>query len=198
MGVINQNSFMEGIRVRSGNIQIGDKDLLASFFRERRFSNYTIGELHIYNPNLLPNSRRDDFEDNQFKEEFHQSFIKNIGLPLSREIRRSSDERSFDNRLMSQNLLIQKAREIIRKGYLSEGQKEVILKNIVSLKPIENEWQELVKEIESSKHYLDRQNGDITPKNKALYKRIFDIIFASASSHKDAEKIVQNIIEKLL
>jgi hypothetical protein len=197
-GIVNQNSFMEGIRVRSGNIQVGDKDLLAGFFRERRFNNYVVGELHIINPNILPNSRRDDFEDTQFKEELYDSFVQKLGLPLSKEIRKLSTERGLNARLLSQNLLIENARSIIENGYLSESQKKAVAKNIVSLRMAENDCQKLVKEIETSKHYLDKKNGNITPQKKILYGTIFDIIFASAHSHNEAEKIVKRIIEELL
>lgn len=196
-GIVNQNSFMEGIRVRCGNIQIGDKDLLAGFFRERRFNNYTIGELHINNPNLLPNSRRDDFEDNQLKEELYESFVKNIGLPASKDIRNASEKRRLNSHLLSTNLLVEKARKIVANGYLSESQKEFVIKNIVSLKTIENEWVELVKEIKAAKHYLDTRNENITPQTKAVCKTVFDVIFESASSHNEAEKIIKHIINKL-
>lgn len=196
-GVVNQTSCVEGIRVRSGNIQIGDKELLAGFFRERRFNNYIVGELHVSNSNLVPNSRRDDFEDNRTKEEFYESFVKGIGLPVSREIRKSSEERSNNNRQQLHNHLMEQARNIVANGHLSEKHKEAVMKHITSLKLDQDILQELVRAIRTSKHYLDHGNKKYTGQKKDFYKSIFEIIFTSASSYREAEKIVQSIIDKL-
>ena len=89
-GCISPSSRMDGVRIRQGNILVGDKNLLSSFYREPRFNMYLVGELHIQNHNLVLNARRDDFEDNSCKDEFYNSFIKLIGLPYSKRIRGES------------------------------------------------------------------------------------------------------------
>lgn len=53
-----------GLRLRKHNIQIGDEDRLSSLFRDGRFNFYVVGEVYATNPELIPNGRRDDFEDN--------------------------------------------------------------------------------------------------------------------------------------
>lgn len=53
---------LAGIRLRVGNIQIGDESILASLFQEARFCGWTIGDIHILSPKIVPNGRRDDFE----------------------------------------------------------------------------------------------------------------------------------------
>ena len=79
-----------GIRVRVGNILIGDSHLLDGCFREARFNSYIIGEIHVNSPELIPNSRRDNFIDTEFKTLFYNEIEKTVGLPLSKEIRRKS------------------------------------------------------------------------------------------------------------
>ena len=57
--------MMRGIRLRAGNIQIGDAEALKHLFSEARGTNYFIGEVHTVDTNLIPNSRRDYFEENE-------------------------------------------------------------------------------------------------------------------------------------
>jgi len=87
IGAINRGEGVSGIRVRDGNIMIGDEHILDGCFREARFNSYVLGEIHINSSNLIPNSRRDDFVDNQTKTEFYNTIDRDIGLPLSKEIR---------------------------------------------------------------------------------------------------------------
>lgn len=87
LGSIKRGEGYSGIRVRVGNILIGDAHLLDRCFREDRFNSYTIGEIHVDSPNLIPNSRRDDFIDNETKTIFYNAIEKEVGLPISKEIR---------------------------------------------------------------------------------------------------------------
>lgn len=87
IGAINRGEGISGIRVRDGNIMIGDEHILDGCFREARFNGYVLGEIHISSSKLIPNSRRDDFIDNQTKTEFYNMIDRDIGLPLSKEIR---------------------------------------------------------------------------------------------------------------
>jgi len=94
LGSIIKGDITSGIRVRAGNILIGDAHQLDSCFREARFNSYMIGEIHVDSGDLLPNSRRDDFVDNKVKTEFYNSIEREIGLPISKEIRLLSRLRS--------------------------------------------------------------------------------------------------------
>ncbi len=89
-GGITKGDHSSGIRVRIGNILLGDAHLLDRCFREARFNSYCIGEIHIECPDLIPNSRRDDFVDNETKTLFFNAVERRIGLPLSKEIRHRS------------------------------------------------------------------------------------------------------------
>ena len=52
---------MRGIRVRQGNIEVGDEHFLEDLFAERRFATWHIGEVHV-DFSVTPNARRDGFE----------------------------------------------------------------------------------------------------------------------------------------
>ena len=55
---------MRGIRLRSGNIQIGDESTLQHLFKEGRGNFYFVGEVFAVNEGLIPNSQRDYFNEN--------------------------------------------------------------------------------------------------------------------------------------
>lgn len=87
LGSIVKGDISSGIRLRVGNILLGDSHLLDGCFRESRFNGYMIGEIHVEHPALLPNSRRDDFVDNDMKTLFYNALERDIGVPISKEIR---------------------------------------------------------------------------------------------------------------
>lgn len=87
LGSIARGDDSAGIRVRVGNIQIGDAHLLDFCFREPRFNSYVPGEIYVEGADLIPNSRRDDFVDNLTKGFFYNAIERQVGVPVSKEIR---------------------------------------------------------------------------------------------------------------
>lgn len=94
LGSIIKGDGSSGIRVRAGNILLGDAHLLDGCFREPRFNSYLIGEIHVSHPELIPNSRRDDFVDNEMKTLFYNEVEREIAIPVSKEIRLRSRVKS--------------------------------------------------------------------------------------------------------
>lgn len=90
LGSLARKELGSGIRVRVGNILLGDAHLLDGCFKENRFNSYLTGEIHVQTPLLIPNSRRDDFVDNDTKTLFYNEIERKIGLPLSKKIRKRS------------------------------------------------------------------------------------------------------------
>lgn len=92
-GTIIDNSI-KGIRIRQGNILIGDKMSCSAFFKEERFNGWLIGEVHVVDDGLIVNARRDDFEKTEAYYSFVESFRK-WSLEQTHEIRKLSYERSL-------------------------------------------------------------------------------------------------------
>jgi len=61
-GALPSSSLVEGWRIRSGDIKIGDNALLQPLFPESRFNAWCVAETHVLDPRILPNGRRDHFE----------------------------------------------------------------------------------------------------------------------------------------
>jgi len=199
LGALKRNSGIEGIRVRCGNIMLGDNEYFSNFYRESRFNNYVLGEIHIVDDKLIPNSRRDDFEDNEIKEEFFTHFIKEIGLPVSRKIRIASIERGNNKKNTECIKLIKEAQKIIDKGYLAKAQKEEILKFLLAQRAEDNDVYDnekidlIIKNLKQSKHILDNYGKT---KNQKMFKNISEVIYRECSNKVEALKIIGKIIKK--
>jgi hypothetical protein len=84
---------MRGIRVRQGNIEVGDEHFLKDAFSEQRFATWHIGEIHL-GSTVKTNARRDGFEQSSDLEAFLER-ANSLGRHLSRLCRSSSTERSL-------------------------------------------------------------------------------------------------------
>lgn len=82
-GAIPNAALVKGLRVRSGNIQIGDHALFEELFPETRFNSWSVGEVHVFDRKLVPNGRRDHFEQS-----VHFDNLQNQLAPIVREIAR--------------------------------------------------------------------------------------------------------------
>jgi len=80
-GAIPPKAMMRGLRIRSGNIQVGGHDLLQELFPESRFNGWSVGEIHILDARIVPNGRRDHFEQN-----VHFDNVLNHLSPVTRDI----------------------------------------------------------------------------------------------------------------
>jgi hypothetical protein len=80
-GALPSGSLVDGWRVRSGDIQIGDNGLLQTLFPESRFNAWCVAETHVLDPRILPNGRRDHFEQNA-----HYFDLMNHLAPQARDV----------------------------------------------------------------------------------------------------------------
>jgi molecular chaperone HtpG len=88
-GALNDSLGLKGLRLRKGNIQVGSADLLRDVFVEGRFNSWCVGEIHAVSRNLIPNGRRDFFEQNR-----HFLHLINQISPVTDTIARLSRSKS--------------------------------------------------------------------------------------------------------
>jgi hypothetical protein len=202
LGKVSSTGLVDGVRLRSGNILVGDKDLLCDYFRERRFNSYLVGELHVVDHRLVLNSRRDDFEDSQYKEEFYNNFVRDIGLPFSRKIREASEGRSNDHKQLLNNKLVEAAKGVIKRGYVADSQKQEIAIELDKLKNNNTNSEDidnLLSLLDSSVHFLNAKGkkSKLSSPKKVMLKSIFDIIYEECTNKDQAESIIQKIIKQV-
>jgi hypothetical protein len=67
---LTKENIERGIRIRKNNITIGDENTLNRFFKQDRTNLRLIGELHVLSNKLIPNARRDYFNDSKTTQAF--------------------------------------------------------------------------------------------------------------------------------
>ena len=88
------DNIIKGIRIRQGNILVGDKGSCSSLFKEERFNGWMIGELYIVDKEIIANSRRDGFEQNSAYFELFDK-LKDWASVVSKKIRHLSYDRNL-------------------------------------------------------------------------------------------------------
>ena len=63
-GAIPKHNGLRGLRARSRNFAVGGEKVFDHLFAEERFNRWCVGELHVLDPRIVPNARRDYFEVN--------------------------------------------------------------------------------------------------------------------------------------
>lgn len=84
---------IKGLRIRVGNILVGDSQSLNHVFKDSRFNGWVVGEIYIDNPELVPNARRDDFEHNIVYYRLEE-LLKGIAVDITQKIRSASVSRN--------------------------------------------------------------------------------------------------------
>lgn len=190
---------IKGIRVRQGNILIGDKTTCNRFFKEDRFNGWLIGELHVFDSELVVNARRDYFELN----EAHYDLMENIidwSSEKTRIMRKISYERSLDEKRKRiieadsvsdiNDLCVEKFSQDTSESELidkEESEEVAEIDFITKLSMIINQKQN------RTKYMVLNINDKLTQEQKKTLEKIFDIIVEKYSKD-EAELFINNII----
>lgn len=94
-GQIKNENIQRGLRLRKGNIQIGSSRALRDqrLFPDTRANEYFIGEVFAIHPDLIPNARRDYFNENAVRSTF-ESLLREFFVVLWKLCNVASDDRS--------------------------------------------------------------------------------------------------------
>lgn len=115
---VNEKNLMRGIRIRKGNIQIGDPRTITrlGLSKEDRANGYFVGEIHAVGKDLIPNARRDYFNLTSATEIFEERISGWFKNELHRYYHVASE---YKNALKN----IKKAESVIKKydNNMAEG-----------------------------------------------------------------------------
>lgn len=208
---------ISGIRVRKGNILIGDNKTLNGIFREARFNGWTQGELFIITDKLIPNARRDDFEQNQYYFKLLEALREGIGLDITHAIREASLSRNDASAKAMREVAkkLNEADTILDEGFNSSVDKDKLLTELTAVaealervKPkdgAQQAQQEQLREriattadaVAASKKYkLNEVNSGIDKKSKKVLAIVSDILSTKLSKFL-VDEIIEEIINKL-
>lgn len=204
---------LSGFRVRKGNILIGDSKTMNVIFKEARFNGWTQGEIFIVTDRLIPNARRDDFEQNDAYYKLIQALSDGVGLEIARTIREASLTRNNPNAkaLREVEKKLAEASAAVAEGFNSTVDKEKLITTLTDtaaslsglkvgddLSAKKRELQEKVEtaieEVSESKNFkINQINSGIDKKSKQVLKVVSDIL-----SRKLAKVLVDEIIEDIV
>lgn len=216
-GAIPPSELVNGIRFRSGNIQIGSSNLLAIEFPEPRFNSWSIGEIHTISKNLIPNGRRDNFEENTH----FDNLISQI-QPQLKEIaqicRKKSSKRQWITKFKAKANLIDQEITLLESGSISKRKTSQRISNI------EVEIAELEEQVSSSNHsWVKELASDINPLRKRVvrlrskqeegeattpldfvpyqkqlvYQEVFELIYEVSQNKVAGNILIEKLIKKL-
>lgn len=207
---------VKGLRVRKGNILIGNKDLLNRVFSDDRFNGYIQGEVFVLSNRLIPNARRDEFEQNEAYENFIYELTREIGIPLSKAVRESSVRRN-DKLQKKMNEAEDKMAEVVGielEGFNSKQEKEKYVEKLTEIyeqlkkipgKSLEEQEQkqkvlqklnEITEKSIVSNSYKVNNIRDIGKKEKRVLKLVAEVLTNYLESDT-LSKIIREIESRL-
>lgn len=196
-----QDDAIKGLRVRKGNILIGDKSTLNHIFKDERFNGWLIGELHILSDRLIPNARRDEIEKNVA----YLSMIAELRTwadGISSEIRKISNQRSSDKKA-------QRIIEYSQKETTPDIESSItfVIPEVTLMRKSETEQvnhTELVAALDvliglqqsSTKYKALNLQTNITIEQKIVLERVFDILRVDES--EQSNELITKIIRQFV
>lgn len=215
-GALPSNSLVEGWRLRCGDIQIGDNALLQGLFPESRFNAWCVAETHVLDARILPNGRRDHFEQNA-----HYFDLINHLAPQAREIaqrcRNSSIARNLVRAIEDGFVKCHQNLRILEKGTLARSTAAKIAGQV---KGELDRLQRLCSRSSVSPEQLSRHHTQIkrlrgrllrwdpaqpgvasatkfTPTQRAILGEVFKAIYQSADDLGSAQALIDKIVARL-
>lgn len=117
-GALPKKPDIRCIRVRTGNIQIGDETIFDHLFSENRFNRWCVAEIHILDFRLIPNGRRDYFEPGPHLRNLENQF-RVVCRTLEQRCRDASKKRNKQVRLQSALDSLEATYDLAVSGYLT-------------------------------------------------------------------------------
>lgn len=206
------NREIAGIRVRKGNILIGDDRLLNNIFKESRFNGYIQGELFVVSEGLIPNARRDDFEQNEEYLYLIEQLRNGVGQTISIDIRESSKNRNnpLEKKIALANKKVEETKKVETTGFNSSVEKANYIQELEKIRDdvrkqaaktdkdkqnkqeTINKINKAVEQTSKSKNYKLSGLSNLSSKEKKVLKIVTDVL----SSYLD-KPIVDDIIEEV-
>ena len=130
-GAIPPSALIKGIRIRAGNIQVGDENILQEIFKEKRFNSWCVGEIHILDNRIMANGRRDNFENNNHYENLKNK-LNPTAFHISKRCRILSSQRNWKKKCDTLETNIKNKLEILDLNATSKEYNEDLLSEVKS------------------------------------------------------------------
>ena len=210
-GMILQDAGVRGFRARVGNIQIGDEAVFEHLFPEDRFNRWCIGELHIVDSRILPNSRRDYFEPGPHIRNLENQ-LRAVFRGIASRCRKSSTERNAERKYLSAMCEMEEAYELAASGYLPlENARSLVEKTLYQIedfkKRIDIEGGDAKMDLEKLQFLENKlitfDGNHSRPSSKGIprserktYRKFFQAIAEVSDSPRAAKALIEAVLER--
>ena len=210
-GALPASCGVRGVRLRVGNIQIGDERLLEEIFPESRFNAWSVGEIHVLDSRVTPNGRRDHFEQNTH----YQNLLTHLSPPareIARRCRTSSLHRKWERDFDLAERAIKEKVLIVRQGATTRSTRKQLVHEIrLTFKGLEQLANRPALPTDLRvlfQRRLEQLSRSITklasvvrtlPSHAltARQRRVIDLIFQCSPNQAAAKLLVDKIVERL-
>lgn len=178
---------MRGLRVRSSNIQLGNDDTLQNLFKENRGNYYFVGEVFAVSKNLIPNSQRDYFNENETRvlfEDLLREYFFDVLHKLYYEANRVKNDYKRQQEYLEKVSEYQKKEK--EQGFVNEEERQQLQLDIEKAKKNADEARKRLDKLETG----DIMNSPLSEVRKSIGRK-----YGAEKLKKEAEQITITIEE---
>ena len=210
-GVIPKDAGIRGVRIRVGNIQVGDETIFDHLFPEDRFNRWCVGELHIVDPRIIPNGRRDHFEPGPHIRNL-ENHVGVVARRIIKQCREVSATRNKERKFQSALHEMEEMYDLAASGYLSpEGARTLVRDALDHMQNIREEVDTLNGYTEEYLERLDtlektlvsfRAKRDHLPlegvpaSEVVTYRKIFQTLAEVSPSPRTAKELMEEVLAR--
>jgi Histidine kinase-, DNA gyrase B-, and HSP90-like ATPase len=216
IGALPKSSMVSGWRLRSGDIQVGETDLIEDLYPESRFNSWTVAESHILDRKIIPNGRRDNFEHNAYFADLLTRLTPHA-RNIAQLCRASSITRNLHARIDDELLKCEEKVSIAAKkrtpGAVVRALTSDVRNCLDRLEPLskrssvssderskyEGRMKTLRSKLAALEHRGDAKEAlaEFTPVQRRVLTNVFDVIYESSKSLPIADELIGKIISRV-
>ncbi|WP_245459700.1 MULTISPECIES: ATP-binding protein [unclassified Mesorhizobium] len=216
-GALPTGALVKGLRLRAGNIQVGDHALLEDLFPEPRFNAWSVGEVHVIDRRIVPNGRRDHFEQNA-----HFNNMVNHLAPTARDIARrcrtSSVRRKLEREFELHAQSVAQTIGVITQGSVSRAERERLalsaeqsllqMSKVVGKQLIADTAKERTERIDTLRGQLSEAMHDgvtvssplmrLPEAQREIYQNFFELVYECSTNRVAAKALIDRILMRIV
>ena len=215
-GAVPTGTLAKGLRLRTGNIQVGDHVLLEDIFPEPRFNGWSVGEVHVIDRRIVPNGRRDHFEQDAH---FHNlvNHLTPTARDVSRRCRTGSVRRKWERDFERYAQSVEETCGIVTQGSVSLRERErlalsaqqslLVMHKIAAMELFGDTAGERAKRTEELRERLTEATNDegvvssplmrLSEVQRKNYEHFFKLVYECSPNRVAARTLIDRILLRL-
>jgi Histidine kinase-, DNA gyrase B-, and HSP90-like ATPase len=215
-GALPPSAGVGGLRLRIGNMQVGESNIVEELFPESRFNAWVVSEIHILDTRILPNGRRDHLEQNVHCQNLLDHLSSHANA-WSRKCRTSSAQRNWTKQFQQNVNAIEQFAAILRQSATTKSKRIEIKEQIESRfqtlekiatrsivdETLRSDFQRRIKILRSKAQQLCKTRNlhrkllKFKAGKRELATRIFDLIYELNKDSQAAKSLVERILRRI-